>query len=334
MSLDAEAITDRRRLRRKLVFWRVAAFLILAVGLISGLIALGGGFNAERSKPHIARIPIEGVIMEDRDQLKLIREIGENERVAGVIISINSPGGSTTGGEALYQALHELSKKKPAVAEIRTVGASAGYMVALASDHIVARHNSITGSIGVLFQFGNAEKLLDMVGVKMDAVKSAPMKAEPDFYSDPSPETRDMLALLVGDSYDWFVKLVAERRKLSPEEARAVADGSIVTGFRAQERKLVDAIGGEDAAIAWLEKEKGVAKDLPVVTWKVPDERSRLPFAARMSQGIGEGAAKALIEGVSEAKGLISPSLTLDGLVSVWHAPGGVPGGQEQGSGE
>lgn len=334
MSLDAEAITDRRRLRRKLVFWRVAAFLILAVALVSGLVALGGGFSAERSSPHIARLPIEGVILEDRDQLKLIREMGENKNVAGVIISINSPGGSTTGGEALYQALRELAKKKPVVSEIRTVGASAGYMVALAGDHIVARYNSITGSIGVLFQFGNAEKLMDMVGVKMDAVKSAPMKAEPDFYSSPSEDTRNMLALLVGDSYDWFVKLVAERRKLTPEEAKAVADGSIVSGFRAQERKLVDAIGGEDAAIAWLEKEKGVAKDLPVVTWKVPEEKSGLPFSARISQGIGEGAAKALIDGVSEAKGLISPSLTLDGLVSVWHAQGGVPGGQEQGSAE
>ena len=141
MSLDAEAITDRRRLRRKLVFWRVAAFLILAAALISGLIALGGGFNAERSKPHIARIPIEGVIMEDRDQLKLIREIGENKRVAGVIISINSPGGSTTGGEALYQALHELSKKKTVVSDIITVFSTDVYMVSNSIDHIDALHN-------------------------------------------------------------------------------------------------------------------------------------------------------------------------------------------------
>lgn len=334
MSLDPDAIVDRRRLRRKLTFWRVAAFLILAVALGAAIVAVTGIADASRRSAHIARIAIEGVILDDRQQLKMIRDISQSPAVKGVILSINSPGGSTTGGEALYEALTELAEKKPLVAEIRTVGASAGYMIALASDHIVARYNSITGSIGVLFQYGNIEKLLTTLGVEMDAVKSSPLKAEPDFYSATSPEARQVLETLVGDSYDWFVRLVADRRNLDDARARELANGAILTGYRAKEAGLIDAIGGEDTAIAWLVDLHNVPKDLPVVTWKVPSERESLPFSMQIGRSLGEGLAGALIGHVSDAKGLISPSLTLDGLVSVWHAPNAAETKAKRGGGE
>ena len=224
MSLDADVLVDRRRMRRKLTFWRVATFAIVALSLIAAIVAVTDLGNISKRSSHIARLAIDGVILENRKQLKLIEKIGETESVKGVIVSINSPGGSTTGGEALYEALRKLAGKKPVVAEIRTVGASAGYMIALASDHIVARYNSITGSIGVLFQFGNIAGLMDNLGVKMDAVKSAPSKAEPDFSSETSPEAKEVLKDLVTDSYDWFVGLVSERRDLAPAKARALAD--------------------------------------------------------------------------------------------------------------
>lgn len=320
MSVDVDALVDRRRLRLKVTFWRVATFVVIAVALISGLVYVSGISGLSKRSAHIARIPIEGVIIEDRKTLKMIERIAKAEAVKGVVISINSPGGSTTGGEALYQALRELSEKKPVVAEIRTVGTSAGYMVALASDHIVARYNTITGSIGVLFQFGNIQKLMETVGVEMEAVKSAPLKAEPDFYSPTTPEARAMLQSLVKDSYDWFVGLVAERRDLSPAKARELADGRILTGHTAVEEKLVDAIGGEDKAISWLVDEKGVAKDLPVVTWKANENLEELPFSSRISREFGKGIGSALLNPINDAKGLIPRGLTLDGLVSVWQA--------------
>jgi protease-4 len=322
MSVDVDALVDRRRLRRKVTFWRIATFVVIASALIGGLLYVSGGSELSKRTAHIARIPIEGVILESRKTLQMIDKIGKSEAVKGVVISINSPGGSTTGGEALYEALRKLSEKKPVVAEIRTIGTSAGYMIALASDHIVARYNSITGSIGVLFQFGNISKLMEAVGVEMDAVKSAPLKAEPDFYSQASPEARAMLQKLVNDSYDWFVSLVAERRSLAPPRAKELADGRILTGHDALTEKLVDAIGGEDVAIDWLVSEKGVAKDLPVVTWSTNDNLDELPFSSRVSREFGKGIGSALLEPVSEAKGLIPRGLTLDGLVSVWQASG------------
>jgi len=320
MSVDVDALVDRRRLRRKVTFWRVATFVVIAAALVTGILLASGASELSKRSAHVARIPIEGIITEDRKTLKMIEKIGKSTAVKGVVVSINSPGGSTTGGEALYEALRDLSEKKPVVAEIRTVGTSAGYMVALSADHIVARYNTITGSIGVLFQFGNIEKLLETVGVEMEAVKSAPLKAEPDFYSQVSPEARTMLQNLVKDSYDWFVGLVAERRSLDDATARNLANGRILTGHEALSEKLVDAIGGEKTAISWLETEKGVAKDLPVVTWSTKENLEELPFSSRVSREFGKGIGSALLDPINDAKGLIPRGLTLDGLVSVWQA--------------
>lgn len=327
MSLDADALVDRRRMRRKLTFWRVAFFIVIMIAIIAGIFYAAGFGGVSKRSAHIARIAIDGVILENRSQLKLIEKVSEAKAVKGVIISINSPGGSTTGGESLYNALRKLAAAKPVVAEIRTIGTSAGYMIALASDHIVARYNSITGSIGVLFQYGNIAKLMETMGIKMDAVKSAPLKAEPDFYSDAPEGTQAMLETLVKDSFDWFVDLVTERRGFSADEARSRADGQIFIGYRARELNLIDAIGGEDAAIAWLEEERSVDKDLPVITWSVEEDENGLPLANSLSQNFGVGFAKGLTGNLEGAKGLIPRGLTLDGLVSVWQAPGAAPEG-------
>ena len=322
MSLEADMLVDRRRMRRKLTFWRISAFVILAVGLTAAIIVASDYGEFSKRQSHIARLAIDGVIVENRKQLQLIDKIGESSAVRGVIVSINSPGGSTTGGEALYEALRALAEKKPVVSEIRTVGASAGYMVALSSDHIIARYNSITGSIGVLFQYGNIAKLLDTVGVEVDAVKSAPLKAAPDFYSQSDPDALAMLNTLVSDSYDWFVDLVKERRGLSAAQARTLSDGRIYSGHAAQENGLIDAIGGEKAAVQWLESERSVEKDLPVLNWSVLQDQDGLPISVKMTQGIGSGLANGLIERLNLSKWLISPAIMLDGLVSVWQAPG------------
>lgn len=324
MAMDVDAMIDRRRMRRKVTFWRAATFILIAGALIAGLVyvsGLSGLSGTSKRSAHIARIPIEGMILEDRRTLKMIEDIGNSSAVEGVIVSINSPGGSTTGGEALYVALRELAEKKPLVTEMRTIGTSAGYMLALSSDHIVARYNTITGSIGVLFQFGNFEQLLDTVGVSMEAVKSTPLKAEPDFYSQASPEARAMLQQMVDASYDWFVGIVAERRDLDLQKALELADGRVLLGQTAMEEKLVDAIGGEATAIGWLVDEKGVARDLPVVTWTTNERLERLPFASRLSQELAKGVGLALFGPLNEAKGLIPRGLMLDGLVSVWQAP-------------
>ncbi len=322
MTLDADVIVDRRRLRRKVTFWRIIA----AIGVVAAIIVAGGtAFSLNdggKSRAHIARVEVSGLIIDDRARLQMIEKIRKSPAVKGVLFAINSPGGSTTGGEGMVEAIADLRGEKPVAAHIGTVGASAGYMIAIAADHVVARRTSITASIGVLMQFGNAKKLLETIGVQMDAVKSAPLKATPDFYSDTSPETRAMIASIVNDTYEWFVGFVAERRHIDVATTRQLADGRIMTGAQALETKLIDEIGGEKAAIEWLGSQDDVPADLPVITWKPKDGLAdQLGLAGTAGRLFGQGVAEAVF-GASELRKIVLPEgLMLDGLVSVWHAP-------------
>ena len=326
MSLDADVIIDRRRLRRRLGFWRVAALVLLAVTIIALIgLAIGRDRLTALSGNHIARVPISGLIVYNRRQLKLLEKVAKDKSVKAVLLSVDTPGGAVSGGEALYQAVRAIAEKKPVVVQVNTLAASAGYMIALAGDRIFVRRNAITGSIGVIFQFAEASKLLDTVGVTFDAVKSAPLKGEPMPYHKMTPETRAMLAALVKDSYDWFVGLVAERRGMPVDTARILADGSVFTGAEALKKKLVDEIGDEKAAIAWLTKEKGIKKDLPVRTWKVSERSEFWESSDSASIWVGKTLSRALFGTEDGVKSYVPEILELDGLVSVWHASG-LPG--------
>ena len=197
-----------------------------------------------------------------------------------------------------------------------TLAASAGYMIATASDHIVARQTSIVGSIGVLVQFPEFTGLMEKIGIGMEEIKSSPLKAEPSPFNPTTDEERAMIRNMVMDSYDWFVDLVAERRPLERAQVLAVADGSVFTGRQAVENKLVDELGGENTAVAWL-KGKGIDDDLEVIEWKKKRETSLLgplnassPFAWLLGVRASE-------ESFLERTGL--ERMFLDGLVSVWH---------------
>ncbi|MCE4223810.1 signal peptide peptidase SppA [Methylobacterium sp. C25] len=271
MAADAEVLIDRRRLRRKLSLWRVLGIggLIVAVGAI-GYRARAGSelFGLSAAPSQIARISIGGFIAGSESTSNLIKRVGEASAVKGVVVSISSPGGTTTGSEELYRNLRALAEKKPIVAFVDGTAASGAYITAIAADHIVARETSLVGSIGVLFQYPEVSGLLDKVGVKMESIKSSPLKAEPSGFTPTSPEAKAALASVVSDTYGWFKGLVAERRHMSDDELAKVADGRVFSGRQSVPLKLVDELGAERQAVAWLEKEKGVAKDLPVKDWK------------------------------------------------------------------
>ncbi|UCI27714.1 signal peptide peptidase SppA [Mesorhizobium sp. B2-8-5] len=317
MAMRADDLIDRRRLRRKLTFWRVVAFLVLAAAIIAFSTWVYDDNFTGRAVPHIAKVKIEGTITEDEELLKRLESIRKSPEVKGVILSIDSPGGTTVGGESTFDAVRKLAGDKPVVAEVGTLAASAGYMIASAADHIVARKTSIVGSIGVLIQYPDVSGLMDKLGIKLEEVKSSPLKASPSPFKPTNDDERAMVRKLILDSYDWFVGIVADRRKMTHEQALALADGSIFTGRQALANHLVDAVGGEQEAIDWLAT-KGVDSKLKVVEWKDKDRRGGFLF----SQSMAKLAAKAL--GLPDAGGDIihelgADRLFLDGLVSVWH---------------
>ncbi|BCM21705.1 signal peptide peptidase SppA [Mesorhizobium sp. J8] len=317
MAMRADDLIDRRRLRRKVTFWRVVAFLVLAAAVIAFSTWVYDDNFTGRAVPHIAKVKIEGTITEDEDLLKRLEAIRKSPEVKGVILSIDSPGGTTVGGESTFEAVRKLAGDKPVVAEVGTLAASAGYMIASAADHIVARKTSIVGSIGVLIQYPDVSGLMDKLGIKLEEVKSSPLKASPSPFKPTNDDERAMVRKLILDSYDWFVGIVADRRKMTHEQALALADGSIFTGRQALANHLVDAVGGEQEAIDWLAT-KGVDAKLKIVEWKDKDRRGGFLF----SQSMAKLAAKAL--GLPDAGGdviheLGADRLFLDGLVSVWH---------------
>lgn len=317
MTLRADDMIDRRHLRRKLTFWRAAAFLVLAGFVVAVSVWAFGDQFAGVGKDHIAKIRIEGTITEDEELLGRLEKVKSSAAVKGVILSIDSPGGTTAGGEAIFDAVRALAAEKPVVAQVGTLAASAGYMIASASDHIIARKSSIVGSIGVLVQFPDFTGLMDKVGIKLEEVKSSPLKAEPSPFNPTTDEERTMIRAMILDSYDWFVGIVDDRRPLSREEVLRLADGSVFTGRQAVTNKLVDALGGEDEAVAWL-KTKGVADGLDVVEWKAKDTSSSLFLGSQAAKAIGEamglpGAGAAILRETGADR------LFLDGLVSVWQ---------------
>ncbi len=314
MASRADDLIDRRRMRRKLTFWRVVTLCLILGAVFLGVRLFAPDRFAAAPIAQIAKIKIDGTITEDDDLLERLEQIRKSDAVKGVIVNIDSPGGTTAGGEAIYEEIRLLAQHKPVVAQVGTLAASAGYMIASASDHIVARQSSIVGSIGVLVQFPDVTGLMDKLGVKLEAVKSSPLKAEPNPFNPTTDEERDMLRRMILDSYDWFVDLVTERRQLAREDVLKLADGSIYTGRQALANKLIDELGGEREAVAWLET-KGVAKDLRVVEWKKKQE-GFLSIFSSASRLKGEQLSETLRILLGEIGG---EQLFLDGLVSLWQ---------------
>src|SRR5438094_5966133 len=279
MSLDADTIVDRRRMRRKLTFWRVGA-IIVAIGAV---IAAAAALRAPGTEAwvgtagSIARVTISGLIRTDGQRVEALERLGKS-RARAVIVHINSPGGTTSGSEQLHDSLTRLKAQKPLVVVVDGVAASGGYITAIAADHIVAMETSLVGSIGVLFQYPNVADLLKTIGIKVEEIKSSPLKAAPNGFEPTSPEARAAIEAIVSDSYAWFRDMVKARRHLDDADLQRVADGRVFTGRQGVSLKLIDELGDERTAIAWLAKEKNIDPKTPVRDYRLRDRFSDLPF--------------------------------------------------------
>jgi protease-4 len=326
MSLDADTIVDRRRMRRKLTFWRVFAVLFA----ICAVVAFGAALRAPGTSmltgapgASIARITITGLIRTDRERVEALERLGKSQAKA-VIVHINSPGGTTSGSEELHDSLKRLKEEKPTVVVVDGLAASGGYIAALASDHIVAGETALVGSIGVLFQYPNFTDALKTIGIKVEEIKSSPLKAAPNGFEPTSPEARAAIEAIVMDSYDWFRNLVKTRRNLDDAALARVADGRVFTGRQGVALKLVDELGDERAAVAWLAKEKNIDPKTPVRDYRLRDRFGDLPFlhtaAIVTLDALGLGSVARHLEEWGAVQAI--ERLNLDGLLALWHPSG------------
>jgi protease IV len=320
MSLDADLIVDRRRLRRKLTFWRVIAIavIVLAIGVSAAALSRRGIVTG----PYIARVTITGLIRDDAERVRQLDRLADSTTAKAVILHVDSPGGTTAGSEQLFDALGRVRAKKPIAVVVDSMAASGAYITAVAGDYIVAKQTSLVGSIGVLFEYPNFTDLLDKIGVKVESIKSTPLKAAPNGFEPTSPEARAAIQSIILDSYAWFKGLVQDRRHLTDAQLAAVDDGRVFTGHQGLDLKLIDQIGDENAAKAWLAKEKKISASLPVRDYDLNSRLDELPFlhaaavAALNAAGL-DGLARRLGYLDAEALGRFN----LDGLLALWQPP-------------
>jgi len=322
MTSELDMVLDQRLLRRRLWRWRLIAGLLLLAVL--GIVASFGARHDEAAgvfgtRNYIARVDITGLITEDRKMLELIKRLGDERAVKAVILAIDSPGGTTTGGEELYNAVTELAKKKPVAAVGGTLDTSAAYMISIAADRIFVHGNTITGSVGVIFEYPQVDEGLAKLGIKMHEIRSGPLKAVPSMFEPLDDQGKALAETMVHEGEVWFQNLVNERRHIKSADVPGLVEGSIYSGRQALTYKLVDEIGGEDEAIAWLEKEKGIAAKLPVIDRKphrppafglfgASDETSVSGIDALAQSVIGQIIGRADLS-----------RLRLDGLLSLWQ---------------
>jgi len=188
--------------------------------------------------------------------LKQLRKVFKDNHVKGVLLRINSPGGTVPMSQELSDEINLLRKKnKPVVVSMSDLAASGGYYISSQADNVVAEPGTLTGSIGVILSTVNLKGLGDKLGLQPEVIKSGKFKDLASPYRPMTAEDKAILQALIEDSYEQFVSAVAAGRKMPIDAVKKIADGRIYSGRQAFKLKLVDQLGGYDTAMDWLQEE-------------------------------------------------------------------------------
>ena len=315
MSVTPEYLIERSRNKTELKKWKIFAIIailiiaFIAITRILGESSLQASSGAS-SGGYIARINIEGIIMESPERNKRLASLAKDDKVKAVIVHINSTGGSTTGSEMIYNAFRKISEEKPIVSVLGSVAASGGYMAAIGTDQIFCYNSTITGSIGVIMQVPEITELAEKIGITFNSFKSSPLKAAPNPVEKLTDEVRDVVMESVFDVYDFFIGLVSERRGMTLDEVKRLADGRIYTGRQALKIHLVDAIGSEEDAVKWLQENRDIDKSLEVEKYHIKPRTPLDDFFEGLENRVWDFVSNKIWQGIlGKNSGFISSSL-------------------------
>ncbi len=246
--------------KKKTTFFRGTLWLVITI--ISVLLI----FNfPEKKQDFIAKIYIDDIIFSNDELLDKLDNLSLQEDLKGILVNVNSPGGTVVGSQRIYRKLKSLGEKFPIVVSMQEVAASGGYMVSLAGDKIFCHQGTITGSIGVILQSASFQNLLQKLGIDPIIIKSGKMKSSPNPLERVDEETKSKIYNLVDDMYKDFLSLVIKSRNLNENSIKAISDGSVFTGLQAINLNLVDSIGDENDALEWLKKSANLDNDVKVI---------------------------------------------------------------------
>jgi len=255
--------SESKGYRRRLFFWRT-------ISLITVVIIVYLSFeNQEKSSSngYIANYNISGLLISADDIIEDLEELKSNNEVNSIIISVDSPGGTTVSAEEIYLKLKEVSLVKPTAIVMRNIATSGAYLLSLGGDVIFSRENTITGSIGVLLQWARVDEALSKLGIEVNEVKSGKLKAEPDFFGEIDEDAQKVTKEIIDETFEWFIRIVKVERNLNPSEIYTISDGRIFTGRQAIELNLVDEIGDKNDAKIWLVKNKEIDSNSVIIDY-------------------------------------------------------------------
>lgn len=262
------------RKRHPVVFW---ALCLLALAMAA---ALGRLATVPGPGERLALVAVRGPILDAAPTLAWIRQLEKDERVRGVLLRVDSPGGGAAASQEIHAALERLARRVPIAVSMGATAASGGLMVSMAGTRIFANPSTVTGSIGVRMDIPQLQGLLDKVGVGQETMVTAPFKDAGSYLRPLTPENRAYFAHVLMDMHEQFVGIVAKGRHMEHAQAARLADGKIFTGQEAQSLGLVDAMGGEDAALDWLAEKTGVPAERPLLRRKEPTRTALLEWLA------------------------------------------------------
>ena len=255
-------------LKTRLFKWKVIAILAIISCFLLFLqhFLISSRDIANQGGDYIANITIDDTIFEDQYRSKILKEIEQDDSIKAVIVNVDSPGGGIVGSEILFNELRKIAQKKPMVTVMHSMAASGGYMISLASDYILAYNGTVTGSIGVILEVPEVTELASKIGVKFNNYKSSHLKGAPSPFEKSDAAVEKVINESIKDSYEFFVQLVEARRgqKLKDVSRETIFDGRIFTGRQALAVGLIDAIGGQDEALAYLNQAQKADTNLPV----------------------------------------------------------------------
>ncbi len=303
---------------------------------------LGGGAKGAAGKKIFAGgrqkvgvLEISGVIREGpaKRWLKTLKGFEKDENVKAIVIRVNSPGGAVAPSQELYNEIGKVAAKKPVVTSMASVAASGGYYVAVATPMVFANPGTITGSIGVIMEFANLEKLYDWAKVQRFSIKTGKFKDAGAEYRTMAPEERQLLQGMIDSTLVDFKAAVAKGRKMSLTEVDAVADGRIFSGSQALAARLVDRLGGLQEAIDEAAKQ-GKIEGEPKVVYEEKKKRGLIEYLieegsdrdrdedSRSSLAGGEGFKSAIAELARDVLGIPKAKVALEPGV-YWLLPWG-----------
>ena len=299
--------------RRKLFLWRIFSF-ILVISLL--YIFFNNPKTNISSQPHIANYTISGLLVDADQILEDLEYLEFEDNVKAIIITVDSPGGTTVSAEEIFLKIRSISSNKPIVVVMKNIATSGAYLFSIGADRIFARENTITGSVGVLLQWVRIDRGLEKLGIEMKEVKSGKLKAEPDFFGESDEEAMALTQKIVDETYTWFLNLVKEHRKVEDHAISQMSDGRIFTGRQALELNLIDEIGGNREAKFWLIENREINTDLEILIYDQNKSTNfiELSVAKIMDYfNINSSYGDSLKNNLS--------LINIDGLLSTWQHP-------------